>query len=80
MREVIDDEDSGTLYLVLDYVEKGQVMHFDNETHVYNKGEGVGPLDEQKAKKYFRDLVHGMEYLHTHLVVHRLAGHTCIYN
>ncbi len=70
MHEVIDDEENNKLYLILDFVENGQVMEYDNSSHGY-KGKGGGPLKEEAAKKYFRDLVQGMDYLHTHLVAHR---------
>ena len=70
MHEVIDDDENATLYLIMDYMQKGQVMDFDNKSKSYKGGKGK-VLDVDTARKYFRDLIQGMEYLHMHLVAHR---------
>ncbi len=65
LHEVIDDDEGGHLYLVLDFVENGQVMDFNNELREY-RAASSSLLTPLQAKKYFRDLVKGMDYLHTH--------------
>ncbi|KAI5666239.1 hypothetical protein M9H77_16092 [Catharanthus roseus] len=59
--EVIDDPTMDHFYMVLEYVEGKWVC------------DGVGPpggLDEITARKYLRDIVSGLMYLHAHNVVH----------
>ncbi|KAG5515473.1 hypothetical protein RHGRI_036505 [Rhododendron griersonianum] len=54
--EVIDDPTTDHFYMVLEYVEGKWVC--DSE------------LEENKARKYFRDIVSGLMYLHAHNIVH----------
>ncbi|XP_019052845.1 PREDICTED: LOW QUALITY PROTEIN: serine/threonine-protein kinase GRIK1 [Nelumbo nucifera] len=59
--EVIDDPNTDHFYMVLEYVEGKWVC------------EGSGPpggIGEQKARKYLRDIVAGLMYLHAHNIVH----------
>ncbi|KAK6926806.1 Protein kinase domain [Dillenia turbinata] len=59
--EVIDDPTADHFYMVLEYVEGKWAC------------EGSGPpggLGENKARKYLRDIVSGLMYLHTHNIVH----------
>ncbi|KAH7542617.1 serine/threonine-protein kinase GRIK2 isoform X2 [Ziziphus jujuba] len=59
--EVIDDPDTDHFYMVLEYVEGKWVC------------EGSGPpggLGENTARKYLRDIVSGLMYLHAHNIVH----------
>ncbi|CAL5432073.1 unnamed protein product [Camellia sinensis] len=59
--EVIDDPTTDHFYMVLEYVEGKWVC------------EGSGPpggLGENKARKYLRDIVSGLMYLHAHNIVH----------
>ncbi|XAR59762.1 Non-specific serine/threonine protein kinase [Bertholletia excelsa] len=59
--EVIDDPTTDHFYMVLEYVEGKWVC------------EGSGPrggLGENKARKYLRDIVCGLMYLHAHNIVH----------
>ncbi|WOL19310.1 serine/threonine-protein kinase GRIK2 isoform X1 [Canna indica] len=59
--EVIDDPDTDNFYMVLEYVE-GKWMF-----------EGCGAasgLDESTTRRYLRDIVAGLMYLHSHNVVH----------
>ncbi|XP_074294849.1 serine/threonine-protein kinase GRIK2-like [Silene latifolia] len=59
--EVIDDPDTDHFYMVLEYVEE----KWDHE--------GAGPqggLGEATARKYLRDIVSGLMYLHSHNIVH----------
>ncbi|PSR95183.1 Serine/threonine-protein kinase [Actinidia chinensis var. chinensis] len=59
--EVIDDPTTDHFYMVLEYVEGKWVC------------EGSGPsggLGDNKARKYLRDIVAGLMYLHAHNIVH----------
>ncbi|XP_075635221.1 serine/threonine-protein kinase GRIK1 isoform X1 [Castanea sativa] len=59
--EVIDDPNIDHFYMVLEFVEGKWVC------------EGSGPpggLGETKARKYLRDIVSGLMYLHAHNIVH----------
>ncbi|KAI4322250.1 hypothetical protein L6164_021962 [Bauhinia variegata] len=59
--EVIDSPESDRFYMVLEYVEGKWVC------------EGTGPacgLGEETARKYMRDIVSGLSYLHDHNIVH----------
>eukprot|EP00330_Aristerostoma_sp_ATCC50986_P006959 CAMPEP_0114580206 /NCGR_PEP_ID=MMETSP0125-20121206/4539_1 /TAXON_ID=485358 ORGANISM="Aristerostoma sp., Strain ATCC 50986" /NCGR_SAMPLE_ID=MMETSP0125 /ASSEMBLY_ACC=CAM_ASM_000245 /LENGTH=173 /DNA_ID=CAMNT_0001771631 /DNA_START=1731 /DNA_END=2252 /DNA_ORIENTATION=- len=70
LHEVIDDPNHHKIYLVMDYVEKGQVMSEAFWKHEGKEADSV--LDEEKAKKYFTDLVLGLDYIHNYAhVVHR---------
>jgi len=59
---VIDDPDADQLYIVTEYCENGALMSGleDNE-----------PLPEATAREYFRDLLLGLQYLHSQGVIHR---------
>ncbi|XP_022756101.1 serine/threonine-protein kinase GRIK1-like isoform X1 [Durio zibethinus] len=59
--EVIDDPSTDQFYMVLEYVEGKWVC------------EGSGPpggIGEDTARKYVRDIVSGLMYLHAHNIVH----------
>lgn len=59
--EVIDDPDSDNFYMVLEYVEGRRIF------------EGSGPdggIGEANARRYFRDAVAGLMYLHNQNVIH----------
>jgi serine/threonine protein kinase len=81
--EVIDDPTDSKLYLIMEYVKKGAVMskaywrYEENENPQKKKKTDEEPekgrrLTVQKARKYFRELVLGLDYLHNHAnVIHR---------
>lgn len=59
--EVINDPKTDHFYMVLEYVEGKWVF------------EGAGPpggLEEHVARRYLRDIVSGLMYLHSHNIVH----------
>ncbi|KAH6765561.1 geminivirus rep interacting kinase 2 [Perilla frutescens var. hirtella] len=59
--EVIDDPSDDHLYMVLEYVEGRWVFEDDGPP---------GCLGEETARKYLRDIVSGLIYLHAHNIVH----------
>lgn len=59
--EVIDDPNTDQFYMVLEYVESKLV--FDDLG-------SPGGLEENTARKYLRDIVSGLMYLHAHHIVH----------
>ena len=66
--EVIDDVLSdelimSKLHVVMDYCQKGQIMDWNEETQRFVCGFDPRPqLDEESIRKYFRDMVCGLEY------------------
>ncbi|XP_048552475.1 serine/threonine-protein kinase GRIK1-like [Triticum urartu] len=56
--EVIDDPNTDKFYMVLEYVEGKMVC---------NNGIGLG---EATSRKYLRDIVSGVMYLHSHNIIH----------
>ena len=61
LHEVLDNPDSDSIYLVLDFMEKGEVMS-DGKWR---------PLKESDSRRFFRDMLLGLEYLHCNKIVHR---------
>ena len=60
--EIIDDEECDKIYLVTEYISRGNL-----KAKVDSEG-----LDELQTRRYFRDLVAGLEYCHEIAgVVHR---------
>ncbi|XP_024544736.1 serine/threonine-protein kinase GRIK1 isoform X2 [Selaginella moellendorffii] len=59
--EVIDDPECDQLYMVLEYIE-GQRM--------FKQSGPPGGLGESTARRYFRDIVAGLMYLHNNKVIH----------
>ncbi|MED6218517.1 Glutamate receptor ionotropic, kainate 1 [Stylosanthes scabra] len=59
--EVIDDPESDCFYMVLEYVEGKFIC----------EGSGRGcALGEDTVRKYLRDIVSGLRYLHDHNIIH----------
>uniref|UniRef100_A0A1J3JAN6 non-specific serine/threonine protein kinase n=1 Tax=Noccaea caerulescens TaxID=107243 RepID=A0A1J3JAN6_NOCCA len=59
--EVIDDPETDHFYMVLEYVDG---------KWVYDGSGPPGALGEKTARKYLRDIVTGLMYLHAHNVIH----------
>ncbi|ORX83142.1 kinase-like protein [Anaeromyces robustus] len=62
--EVLDDAREDNIYMVFELCEKGKIMDIK-----VNKR--VEPYTEEKARKYFRDIVLGLEYCHFKKIIHR---------
>ncbi|KAK8794664.1 hypothetical protein WA158_001645 [Blastocystis sp. Blastoise] len=69
--DVIDDPDEDRLYMVLEFVENGQIMYSNAAQHMYYSKQTNSVLPEDTARQYFRDIIAGLKYLHEHGVVHR---------
>ena len=62
--EVIDDPSHHTLYLVLEYCERGPLLKRGRDTP-------YEPISEADNRRATRDVLRGLEYLHSLNVVHR---------
>ena len=62
--EVLDDPKEDSLYMVLEMCKKGVVMKV-------GLGETSDPYSDEQCRHWFRDLILGIEYLHTQGIVHR---------
>ncbi|KAI9284470.1 kinase-like domain-containing protein [Umbelopsis sp. AD052] len=60
--DVIDLSDSPNLYLVLEYVEGGELFEY-----LVSQGR----LCESEARRYFQQIIFGLEFCHRHLICHR---------
>ena len=60
--EVIDDENDGKMYLIVDYYEKGPL--FDIKP-------GCKPLEVSQVRKFLIDVCQGLDYLHHNNIIHR---------
>lgn len=62
LHDVVEDGKTGTFYLVLELANGGEL--FD---HIVARGR----LREKEARKFFRQIISGVEYCHASLVIHR---------
>ncbi|KAI8049145.1 kinase-like domain-containing protein [Gilbertella persicaria] len=60
--DVVDLSDSPNLYLVLEYVQGGELFEY-----LVSQGR----LSEAEARKYFQQIIIGLDYCHRHLICHR---------
>jgi serine/threonine protein kinase len=71
LKEIINDEDSRFVYLVMEQVEGGAIMAVDDATgrYVYRLTGTV--MLESTARRTFKDLISALSYLHANHVAHR---------
>ena len=62
--EVIDDPTHDTLYLIMEYCERGPLLKKGRETP-------YEPISDADNRRAARDVLRGLEYLHSVNVVHR---------
>ncbi|KAH8150009.1 uncharacterized protein LAJ45_06162 [Morchella importuna] len=62
--EVLDDPEGDSLYIVLEMCEKGVIMKVGLD-------EVAEPYPQEKCRLWFRDMLLGIEYLHSQGIVHR---------
>ena len=63
LREVMDDPTSKKIYLVLEYMEGGEI--------IWQTNDGKPALTVEQARRVLRDVVLGLEYLHYNGIIHR---------
>lgn len=76
--EVIDDPESDKMYMVMQYMEKGELLrarplgehHGKESSSSDDDGGAFEPLSEAKVIKYIRQIMSGLVYLHNHGIVH----------
>ena len=72
LREVIDDEECDKMYMIMFYCHKGSLLEWDEDNQVfYSPWNNNQPIPEHLIRKFFRDMVSGIEYLHYHNIIHR---------
>jgi len=59
--EVLDDQEDDNLYMVFELLKEGEVLVVPTDN----------PMSEKEAWLAFRDVVHGLEYLHYQKIIHR---------
>ncbi|KAJ3161718.1 hypothetical protein HDU86_006488 [Geranomyces michiganensis] len=62
--EVLDDPEQDSLYMVFELCEKGAIMDVSQDRP-------SAPLDREEARRIFRQMILGIEYLHEHDIAHR---------
>lgn len=63
LKEVLDDASSNKIYLVLEYLERGEI--------IWQNADGVPVMTIDQARDVARDVVSGLEYLHFQGIIHR---------
>jgi len=69
--EVIDNSESAKLYIIMDFVEKGQIIEWDEETSTFYNLTQKEYLDETELRKIFAQIIQGLFYLHQNGIIHR---------
>ncbi|EPZ34256.1 Serine/threonine-dual specificity kinase domain-containing protein [Rozella allomycis CSF55] len=62
--EVLDDEEQDTIFMIFELCPGGPIYNVQT-------GHKCQPLDLERARQYFRDVVLGIEYMHHKKIVHR---------
>ncbi|CAM9312051.1 unnamed protein product, partial [Ectocarpus fasciculatus] len=75
--EVLDDPKVNKMYLVLEYMKRGDLLHFlatrdkeSDDTKKKAKGDSFPPVTERELWIIFRQVVQGVKYLHQHNIIH----------
>jgi hypothetical protein len=70
--EVIDNKDADKLYLVMELIKKGAVMskgYWKAELNIDETEADKKTLGEDKARKYFRHLILGLDYRNRNILI-----------
>ncbi|DBA05291.1 TPA: hypothetical protein N0F65_007453, partial [Lagenidium giganteum] len=69
---IIDSPEDDKMFLVLEFIEGGQVMHWEDKTFSYRcRTTESGVLDKSVVRQCMRDVVYALEYLHANQICHR---------
>ncbi|RLN06038.1 hypothetical protein BBJ28_00013742 [Nothophytophthora sp. Chile5] len=72
LHEVIDSLEDDKLFLVLELIRGGQIMHWDDKKFRYSAhGSTTGVLDKAAVRNCLRDVVDALDYLHHNQICHR---------
>lgn len=72
LHEVIDCDEEDKLILVIDYAQYGEIMGWDETDLVFETClEGKKFFNETDIQRIMRDLVIGLDFLHSNGVIHR---------
>eukprot|EP00658_Telonema_sp_P-2_P002573 TRINITY_DN10972_c0_g1_i1.p1 TRINITY_DN10972_c0_g1~~TRINITY_DN10972_c0_g1_i1.p1 ORF type:complete len:335 (+),score=61.06 TRINITY_DN10972_c0_g1_i1:193-1197(+) len=71
LHAVVDDPDAKKIYMVMDYIEGGNLLDEETSPSKLSEGYIYKPLPESQAVKYTGQLVDGLRYLHKHCIAHR---------
>lgn len=71
LAEIIDDDSSRMLYLVMEFCELGPVMQYNPSTSRFTSKLTGGVLLEGSASHIFNQLLSGLAYLHLNHIAHR---------
>ncbi|RLN36589.1 hypothetical protein BBJ28_00013736 [Nothophytophthora sp. Chile5] len=72
LHEVIDSLEDDKLFLVLELIRGGQIMHWDDKKFRYvAHGSITGVLDKAAVRNCLRDVVDALDYLHHNQICHR---------
>jgi serine/threonine protein kinase len=63
LKEVLDDMKSNKIYLVLEYLERGEI--------VWQNDDGTARMTLEEVREVARDVTSGLEYLHFQGIIHR---------
>jgi len=63
LKEVLDDIKSNKIYLVLEYLERGEI--------VWQNDDGTALMTLEEVREVARDVTSGLEYLHFQGIIHR---------
>ena len=71
LHEIIDDEENDKLYLVLDDCPGGEIMSWKASELRFKPNNGAEYFSEDDIRGFLKDILDGIEYLHSEGVVHR---------
>lgn len=71
LKEIINDENSKYLFLVLEYMQGGTVMIHDEKTNKYVYALTKTVMLESTARRVFKDLASALSYMHANHIAHR---------
>ena len=71
LHEVIDDSTDDKAYLIMDYAQVGRIMEHNKETNTFRfLGKPDYDLPEKDVRKYAKQILRGLVYLHRKKIMH----------